>query len=1054
MNLAEISIQRSTSTWVLVVLAILGGIFSYSQLSQLEDPEFTIKSAKIAVFYPGASAYEVEEEVTEPIERALQQLGQLKKVTSVSSRGRAVITPEIKDQYGKEALPGIWDEMRRKLADVRLPPGTSPIRVNDDFGDVYGVYFAITGEGYSYREIWDVVDRLQTELLLVDDVKRISITGAQTEKIYIEMKRDQLANLGITKNQIFAALEAKNLVYDAGSARVGPDWVELVPTGEFASEKEFENLLISESGERLVYLRDLAEIKRGYAEPPSSMLFYNGKPAIGMSFSTVEGGNVVKMGEALVQRLNELEPTIPIGIEVNPVVMQFEAVTQAVNGFIANLLAAVLIVIVVLFVFMGLKSGLIIGFVLFLTIVASMILMDMEGVILQRISLGALIIALGMLVDNAIVVVEGMIQGIHSGKTKLQAGKEVVSQNAFPLAGATLVAILAFGPIGLSNDATGEFCNSLFVVLYISLGLSWVTAMTVTPLLCKVFLKTPEEEREAAKHPSVFTKAIASVKNRLPFMNKKDQPEPEGQGDPYGGKIYQLYKNFLLLALKKRWATVGITAGLFLAALFGFRFVESSFFPSSSTPRFYQEIWMPSGTDIRKLREEMAKVEKYILEHDNVKFVTTAVGSGHTRFQLTYSPENPEASYGQFLIEVKDYKQIDDMIVEFHTWVEENIPEAQTIGKKLQLGPGDGGKIQVRFSGPDPVELRRLANEAMAILESDTEADGSPAGWGIRSNWRQKVKILRPQVLEEQSRILGITRQDIANELKSSFEGLKAGIYRENDDLIDIVFRAPAGEREDINVINDLQIYSPAARAMVPMRQVVNGFTTEFVDSKVARRDKVRTITVHADRREGVPSVYLERVRDAIEAIPLKPGYTQEWGGEYESSSNAQAGIASSMPLFVVIMVLIVILLFNALRTPLIIWSVVPLSIIGVVFGLLLLGQPMGFMAILGTLSLSGMLIKNAIVLIDQINLELSQGKAPFQAVVDSGVSRMRPVSMAALTTILGMLPLIMDPFFVSMSVAIMFGLGFATVLTLIVVPTLYTILFKIPYPDSDSTTS
>ncbi len=1049
MNLAEISIQRSTSTWVLVILAIVGGMVSYYQLSQLEDPEFTIKSAKVAVLYPGASAYEVEEEVTKPIEEALQQLGQLKKVTSVSSRGMAVITPEIKDQYGKEELPGIWDEMRRKLANVRLPPGTTDIMVNDDFGDVYGVYFVITGEGYSYREIWNVVDRLQSELLLVKGVKRISITGAQDEKIYIEMKRDQLANLGITKRQIFAALEAKNLVYNAGSARVGPEWVELVPTGEFTSEKQFEDLLISASGDRLVYLKDLAEIKRGYKEPPSSMLFYNGKPAIGMSFSTVEGGNVVEMGEALVNRLKVLETTIPLGIEINPVVMQFEAVTKAVDGFIENLLAAVIIVIIVLFAFMGLRSGLMIGFVLFLTIVASMILMNIQGVILQRISLGALIIALGMLVDNAIVVVEGMLQGINSGKSKLQAAKEVVAQNAIPLAGATLVAILAFGPIGLSNDATGEFCNSLFIVLYISLGLSWVTAMTVTPLLCTIFLKTPEEERAAAEYPSTLKKISDSFRNRLPFFNNTQKPAPDAGNDPYGGKVYQYYRRFLLIAIKRRWITVGVTLGLFLGALFGFRFVESSFFPSSSTPRFYQDFWMPSGTDIRTLREEMAKVETFILEHENVEFVTTVVGAGHPRFQLTYAPENPEASYGQFLIEVKDYQKIDDMIAEFHTWVTENIPDALTIGKKLQLGPGDGGKIQVRFSGSDPTELRRLADEAMAILENDTEADGSPAGWGIRSNWRQKVKILRPQVLEEQARLLGITRQDISDELKSSFEGYRAGIYREHDDLIDIVFRAPASEREDVNVINDLQIYSPTAGAMVPLRQVVNGFTTEYVDSKVARRDKVRTITVHADRREGVSSVYLGRVKGAIEAIPLKPGYSLDWGGEYESSSNAQAGIASSMPLFVVMMVLIVILLFDALRTPLIIWSMVPLSIIGVVFGLLLMGQPLGFMAILGTLSLSGMLIKNAIVLIDQINLELAAGKIPFWAVVDSGVSRMRPVAMAALTTILGMLPLLMDPFFVSMSVAIMFGLGFATVLTLIVVPTLYSILFKIPYPDT-----
>ncbi|MEM6886085.1 MAG: efflux RND transporter permease subunit, partial [Verrucomicrobiota bacterium] len=582
MNLAEISIQRSTTTWVLVVLAIVAGMVSYTQLSQLEDPEFTIKSAKVSVVYPGASASEVEEEVTKPIEEALQQLGQLKEVSSVSSRGVAVITPEIKDHYGRDELPGIWDEMRRKLTDVALPPGASEISINDDFGDVYGVYFAITGEGYEYREIWEIVDMLQAELLLVDGVKRISITGQQEEVIYIEMKRDQFANLGITKNQIYAALEAKNLVYNAGSTRVGRDWIELVPTGEFDSQEEFGDLLISGEGDRLIYLKDVAEIKRGYEEPPGDMVFYNGQRAIGMSFSTVEGGNVVQMGEALVTRLSELQSTIPVGIEINPVVLQYEAVTKSVNGFIENLVIAVMIVILVLFAFMGLRSGLMIGFVLFLTIVASMIIMNTQEVILQRISLGALVIALGMLVDNAIVVVEGMIQGINSGKNKLQTAKDVVAQNAVPLAGATLVAILAFGPIGLSDDSTGEFCNSLFVVLYISLGLSWVTAVTVTPLLCTIFLKTPEEEQAAVANPSKLQQLVDSAKDRIPFL-QKGKPEPQSENpDPYGGKFYQLYKRFLLLAIRNRWITVGVTVGLFLMSILGFRFIESSFFPSSS----------------------------------------------------------------------------------------------------------------------------------------------------------------------------------------------------------------------------------------------------------------------------------------------------------------------------------------------------------------------------------------------------------------------------------------------------------------------------------------
>ena len=1016
--LAEWSLRNRTTTLVLTSVLLVGGIAAYPKLSRLEDPEFTIKNALVLTPYPGATAAEVEEEVSDKIELAVQQLGQLEWVESTSYRDFSGVKVKIKDQYDKFDLPQVWDELRRKVNDMQgnLPPGAGPSVVNDDYGDVWGVFFAIyaSHDEYSYAELKEFAKLLRRELLLVQDVAKVDLWGDRTEAVYVEPNRERMSQLGIHPDLIVEKLRRKNIVADAGRVQVGTEFIAIDPTGTFRSEQQFGNLLISGEGSKSqIFLKDVANVRRGYVEPPIRVLHYNGKPAIGIGISTVKGGNAVVMGEAIDRRLEELKGQTPLGIEFGIISHQAQAVNAAIKGFMINLMEAVAIVIGVLLVFMGLRSGLIIGFILVLTICGTFIFMGPWNVALERISLGALIIALGMLVDNAIVVVDGMLVGLQRGQNAEDAALDVVGQQAMPLLGATAVAIMAFGAIGLSNDGTGEYCRSLFQVVFLSLGLSWITAVTTTPVLGVMFLKA----------------AAAGA----------------GQSDPYGGRFYQRYRGVLRECLRRRWLTMGVVGGAFMLSMFGFQFVDRSFFPDSTRPQFMVDFWLPQGIHIDDSAKEAESVEKYLIGLDGVTHVTTFVGAGGMRFLLTYTPEKSNSGYVQFLVDVDDYRKIPDLIAQVERHLTANYPDAVVAGKQFRLGPGEGGKVQARFMGPDPDVVRRLATEAMVILEDDGGAKS------IRTDWRQLVKLVRPQLAEEEADLAGITRPDVARTVKEGFEGERVGVYRERDEMLPIIVRAPEEERSDIASINAIQIWSRAAERHIPLRQVVSGFDTVFEDDIIMRLNRKRTLTVHADPTSEPASVLLNRVKPRIEAIDFPPGYELEWWGEYRDTNRAQAGIWKSIPFFFAGMVLIVVVLFNGLRQAAVIWLTVPLALIGVTFGLLITRQPFGFMALLGFLSLSGMLIKNAIVLIDQMDLEIREGKDRFQAIMDSGVSRLRPVAMAALTTAMGMLPLFTDAFFVAMAVTIVFGLMVATVLTMVVVPVLYAIFFRIPFPQTAS---
>jgi multidrug efflux pump subunit AcrB len=1022
MNVGELSVRKNRVVFVLMFLVLLGGIVAYHQLGRLEDPEFTIKEALVITPYPGAGAEEVAREVTNPIESACQQLGQLKRVESESTRGRSVVTAVIQDRFNKNRIPQVWDELRRKIDDVQsqLPPSVrGKSLVVDDFGDVYGVFLAITGKGFTQPELRRYAEFLRRELLLVRNVKKVDLFSEQQEVVFLEISRQRLAQLGINEEQIYSLLQAKNVAADGGRVRVGDEHIAVDPTGAFDSAEDMLGLVIgSDSSGRQLMLKDVATIDRSYEDPPRRLLRFDGQPAIGLGISTVQGGNVVTMGNGVRRKLEELKRDQPVGIEIGDINFQPTAVTKATNAFIFNLGKAVAIVFVVLLFAMGRRAGLIIGCILFLTIMGTFLVMYLDGnLLMERISLGALIIALCMLTDNAIVVTEGIQVRIQSGEDKIHVIRDVISQNQWPLFGATSIAVVAFAAIGLSEDRTGEYCNSLFWVIFISLALSWVAAITFTPLLGYLMFK-----------PNAGT---------------------EGERNPYGGALFRTYRRFLVTALRFRWAVLAATLVLFVAALYGFRTLDQSFFPPATRPQFMVDSFLPAGTGLRDSEAYAKAVERFIQGQPGVTHISSFIGGGALRFLLVYTPERQNPAYVQFLVQVDDDKRINGLIAGIQKYLDNNYPNANTVAKKFLLGPGSGGRVQVRFDGPDHGTLRELAGQAQRIIEADGGAIG------VRNDWREPEKVIRPDLLELQARRNGITRLNVAEALETSLEGRAVGFYREPGSagtgiypqearLLPIVARPPVAERNDVGMIQSMQIWSPAARKMIPLSQVVSGVEVDWEDPVVIRRNRNPTITVHADPRSGLPSHLLNRVRKEIEQLKLPAGYSRKWGGEYEDSQEARAALAKPLPGALILMVFIVVCLFNSIRSTLVVCLAVPLAIIGVTAGLLITNQPFGFMALLGVIALAGEQIKNSIVLVDEVYTQLDEGKAPYTALLDAGVSRLRPVLLVAVTTVLGMIPLLQDPFFVAMAATIMFGLAFACVLTMIVVPVLYAIFFRV----------
>ncbi|WP_216186661.1 efflux RND transporter permease subunit [Verticiella alkaliphila] len=1006
--IAEIVLRRRMHAWLLALVCLVGGAVAFFSIGQLEDPEFTIKEAIVVTQYPGASANEVATQVTEVIENAIQQLPQSDEVVSRSLPGYSEVRVLIRDEFRGDELTQIWDELRRRVDAVMgdLPPGAGPPQVNDDFGDVYGMYYVLTGEGLTLAEMREAAKQLRRGLLAVDGVSKVEIAGATDEEIVVEVDEARLAALRLSPDELAQALANADSAVESGSVRAGALRLRVSPTGAFDSLEALRALPVGAGGQRLA-LGDFATVTRGYPEQPALIVRYDGQPALTLGVSGVSGANIVDVGEAVDAEIDRLLPRLPLGVELQPLYAQHTVVAEATAGFVRDMFIAVAIVVVTLCLAMGWRAGVVIGGVLVFTLGGTFLLMFIGGIELQRVSLGALVIAMTMMVDNTVVVCDGILVRLRQGKRMGEACQGTLDQTLWPLFGATLIGILAFAGIGLSQDTTGEFLFSLFWVICSSLLLSWILAMTLVPLLASHLFRRMERE------------------------------EADDEADPYDGPWYARFRRLLQGALRRRgWLAAGL-AVLTAGCVFLFGMVPQSMFPASTTPLMYVDMTLHRGTDIRATEARAAEMATFLAEQDGVTSVATFVGAGATRFMLTYAPQRPDPAFAHFVVQGEDYARLDDLTIELNQRFHDLAPDAYVHATRPQFGPNPDALIEARFIGESPSVLREIAAEARRRLDRE-------AGLlAVRDDWREPDMVLRPQLELTRMAELGVTRQAVGAALQMATDGAPQSVFRDGDELIPIMLRTRGGEgAEDLL---QRQVWSATQNRYVPLSQVADAVVTDFEDAIVHRRDRLPTITVLGEPLPGeLASQAQARIQPLMEAIPLPDGYRLEWGGEHEVSSDANAALMQTLLLPYLGMFLITVLLYPGWRQPVVIWLVLPMTICGVSLGLLASGLPFGFMALLGLLGLTGMLLKNAIVLVDEIDRQIDTGKPRLAAIVAAGASRLRPVLMVALTTILGVVPLLFDPFFANMAVTIMAGLAFATLLILLAVPVFYAMLARV----------
>lgn len=1026
MNLTEFAIKNKLLTVLITVVLFLGGIYSYIKLGKLEDPEFTVKTAVIVTQYPGANPEQVEQQVTDKIEIALQEIPELDYIESLSRQGLSMVKIEVKSEFWSDRLPQIWDSVRKKIADAtpELPRGASTPIIHDDTGNVYGFVIALTGDGFSQKEIEERAKEIKRKLSLVEGVGQVELWGKKQRAIYLKIKNSKLNELGVTTEEIQATINRQNQYSYSGKVFYNDKFLQIEVSGGFDGVKDIEELVIVQSDgdeSQLIKVKDIAEVREEVVEPSIQSMKFNGNNSVAIAISNIEGSNIIDLGLALKSELQEIQKDLPIGYNVHTVAWQEDEVSKAIDNFIISLIEAVVIVLVVLTVFMGWRMGVIIGTALVLTIVGTLLFMGFLGIDLQRMSLGALVIALGMMVDNAIVVGDGILNKMKQGVNKVEAAVSSARGPSIPLLGSTIIAVLAFYPIGGSSEDVGEYCLSLFQVVGISLLFSWVVSMTITPLQCLWMLKLPKN------------------KNNV---------------EPYQGIIYRLYRSVLDKSIRhKRITGLGLVAALGLS-VWGFKYVPQLFFPDSSRPQFMVDVYGETNQREHLTENQLEDISKFIQSQEGVKSVSSFIGSGPPRFYLPVAPELPYTSYGQLIVSVDDYKKIDTLKQEIESYVENhhsNIPTVRV--RKYGVGPANAWKYELRLKAPEGAgleEIRSIASKGLDIVK------GHPDVEAARLNWREQAAQVDVNYDQDRGRLSNISRSQVQTALNKSFDGQLIGQYKEKDELLPIFIRNLDDERNDPSLMNDLEIRRSSDGAAVPMSQVTNGHKISWIDPLIWRYDRSRTVTIQAEPKQGVtlPSLrasVMDQVKEFEANLPN--GYSIEWGAEAESTEAAQRSLIPGVIPAVVIILLIIVYLFNEIKPAIIIFLTIPLSIIGITTGLLVTNVAFGFMALLGALSLMGMVIKNAIVLMDEIKLNLSNGMEAYDAVVSAGVSRLNPVALAAATTILGVIPLIQDVFWVSMAVTIMGGLAFATLLTMIVVPLLYCHFYQISPPKLIQTT-
>ncbi|MCL9774504.1 efflux RND transporter permease subunit [Vibrio methylphosphonaticus] len=1002
MKLAEFAIRQRTFLLFFTALSIIAGIYSYFDLGKLEDPSFTIKTAVVVTLYPGASAEQVEYQVTDTIETKLQEMGELNRLRSLSQPGVSMVFVDLKESLNSSRLPQQWDLLRRKVQDVKLQlPTTAQISiVQDEFSEVYGMLFAVHSHDAKPEELRQYSEELQRRLKTVKGIKKAELHGVQPRAVYIDLPDERLAQYGLSMAQVWSQLNTSNMTFEAGQFDAGSERIRIQHGSEFQSLADIKNLMIqggfNELGTGLIRLGDIADVTMGYQTPALTENRFNGEPSVTLAVSPVNGINVVSLGDSIHAIIDEFNATLPLGVEISPIAYQPDEVEKSIENFIQNLAESVAIVFVVLLVFMGFKSAVIVGGSLLLTILLTLVYMNINSIDLHRVSLGTFILALGMLVDNAIVITDMMTAKLNKGIERTTAAIESVKETAVPLFGATIIAVMGASPVLFSKTDAAEFAGSVFYIMASSLTLSWLVAMTFTTLMCWMFLK-----------PN--TKSSADKQSR--------------------------YKQAVCWTVDNPKRALSALIPLILVTVLALPYVAINFLPQSDRAIVFFDYWLPNGAKVEQTSADMKKIEAWLLKQPEVESISSAIGASVPRFSVTVEPEPFDSSYGQILINTTDYYAISALVSRGDKWVAEEFPNAQPRFRALKLATADKYAVEARFSGPDEHVLHDLSRQAQVIMARHPDAKY------VRDDWRQQSKVLTPIINMDKARRAGINRADIAFAMKRASNGMPLGQMNLNDELIPIQFR---GSEPTMASLETLPVKSLLGLHSVPLGQVVDGFELSSEESMIWRRDRVKTITAQAGvARSSTPATVRNSIKEDIEAIALPPGYHMEWGGEYYDEYKAVSDIVKQLPKALLIMVIILVAMFNGFKQPVIILSTIPLAATGATFALLGFNKPFGFMALIGAITLMGMIIKNGIVLMDQIELEKRNGRSLSDAIKEATINRTMAISMGALTTALGMIPLLSDLLFDQMAATIIGGLAAATVLSLFVMPALYRLAYK-----------
>ena len=1040
MDISKWALHNRNLVYFLIAVLVVGGIYSAYDMCKLEDPEIKVKLAMVATTFPGASAHQVELEVTDVLEKEIRQMGDLESVESYSYNDLSLIQVELRSTVDDNDVEQCWDMLRRKVsnATASLPAGCGTPIVQDDFGSMYGMFYALTGDGLSDRELSDYAELIKRELMEMDDVDRVTLYGKRSECINISLLQDKMANLGVLAMEVLATLNGQNETTYSGYFEGGDNRIRVTVSDKFTTVQDIGDMLIQGHEDDQLRLRDIALVEKAYEDPTRNEMFRDGERAIGILIAPASGTDIVKVGTEVEQTLESIRLSrLPAGVACEKVFFQPDRVTAALTTFFTNLVESVCIVVVILMIFMGLRSGLIIGASLVIIVLGSFLFLSVADGTMQRVSLATFILAMGMLVDNAIVIVDGILVDLKAGKPHTEALTAIGRQTAMPLLGATLIAIIAFLPIFLSPDTAGVYVRDLFIVLAVSLLLSWVLALVHVPLMADRGLKV------------------------------KADPAAEGATRrEYPGRAYALLRQVLNYGLRHRWTMVAGMVALLVLSLLGYQLLKQGFFPDMVYDQLYMEYKLPEGQNFTRVERDLKEIEAYLHTRPEVTHVTMSVGGTPGRYNLVRSIANPSLSYGELIVDFTSAKTLVNNLDEIQAYLTAHYPDAYVKLKRYNL-MYKKYPIEAQLRGPDPAVLWELGDQLRRIMEDTPELSL------ITSNWDPRVPVLTVEYDQAAARLLGLSRSDVSMSLLTATGGIPVGSFYDGIHAHTIYVKCLDENGDPIEDLGNTQVFSSmpsvggllseetivalqagtltredlvtAIMGSTPLKQVCRSVDIRWEYPVVPRYNGQRSLRMQCSPAAGVET---EAARTAlVEGMAdfhLPEGYTLDWQGEKKASDQSMKYLFKNFPLAIILMIAILITLFGDYRKPIIIFCSIPFIIVGVVIVILITGKVFNFVAIVGTLGLIGMLIKNGIVLMDEINLQLRSGTDPVQALVDSAQSRLRPVMMASLTTVLGMIPLLSDAMFGSMAAAIMGGLLFGTIITLVFVPVLYALFFHI----------